>query len=151
MFYFSGLKQSKFLENQIRIKWLTFDLIAFVVVSCIYLRKVTVSVPLFFSSATISPFFFCSGVKASVDTEVKVFMRVMIYSLSPFPLHFVVLCFYWYTNFSTSAKHENISALYQLFSKFPACPLRFFLMHKLKMRIKASGWKRTYSDLQLRV
>lgn len=50
-------------------------------------------------------------------------MYVIIYSLSLFPLYFVAVCFYWYTNFPKSAKRRNF---WQYF-EFPAFPLGIFL------------------------
>ncbi len=83
---------------------------AFMFISCIDLRKATVSsslhTDLVFLSAAI--FSILGGAEASVDvSQVTCFMYIMIYSLSLFPLHFVAFCFYWCINFSSSAKRKK--------------------------------------------
>ncbi len=57
-----------------------------------------------------------------------------------FPLQFVVSCFYWYTNGSTTAKHFcDISTVFWIF----VLSTQVFCMCKLKMCIKMGGWKCT--------
>ncbi len=88
---------------------------AFIFVSCIHSKKVTVS-----SLHTDLMFFACRRFSSLQWTFKSHASCAMIYSLSPFPLNFVAFCIYQHTNFST------------LFSSFHS---GFF------MCIKTGGWK----------
>ncbi len=75
---------------------------AFMFVSCIVLKNVTVS------SLLPTNLILFGGAEASLDGEVTCFLFVMIYPLSLFPLHFFAFCFYWYTNFF-DVQIENVN------------------------------------------